>query len=54
MQSEETSKKQTEKHKNLPIVRNDNVEFSIDKADTDDLEALERAKAAEDRQLKNQ
>jgi hypothetical protein len=54
VQSEETSNQDTEKRKNLPIVRSDDVEFSKEAADTDDLEALERAEAAENRQLNNQ
>jgi hypothetical protein len=46
MQSEEKSKK-------LPIVRNEDVEFSSEKADGDDLEALQRADVADNRQTNN-
>lgn len=35
--------------KNLPIARNEDVEFSRELADEDDLEALARAEAADER-----
>jgi hypothetical protein len=58
MQSEEKSKSafqvQTERNKKLPMVRNEDVEFSSEKADADDLEALQRAAAADNRQIENQ
>lgn len=34
----------------LPIVKTQDVEFSIDEADEEDLEAMERAEAADKRQ----
>jgi hypothetical protein len=34
----------------LPIVKAQDVEFSIDEADEEDLEAMERAEAADKRQ----
>jgi hypothetical protein len=34
----------------LPIVKAQDVEFSMDEADAEDLEAMERAEAAEKRQ----
>ncbi len=34
----------------LPIVKAQDVEFSMDQADEEDLEAMERAEAAEKRQ----
>lgn len=36
--------------KEVPIVRNEDVEFSMEAADQEDLEALERMKAADRRQ----
>jgi hypothetical protein len=53
MPSEKSTEKKTEKRENLPIVMYDDVEFSADQADIDDLEALERAVAADNRQIKN-
>jgi hypothetical protein len=44
---------QSQKRKNLPIVRNEDVEFSTEKADFDDLEALQRADTADNRQINN-
>lgn len=38
--------------KDLPIAKNEDVEFSMDLADEDDLEALQRAKKADKRQEK--
>lgn len=45
-------KQHDEQHKNeqLPVSRNQDVEFSTENADEDDLEAIMRAKAAEQRQ----
>ncbi|MGN7380413.1 MULTISPECIES: YfhD family protein [unclassified Paenibacillus] len=40
---------QTMNDKNLPIARNEDVEFSRELADEDDLEALARAEAADER-----
>ncbi|WP_199624721.1 YfhD family protein [Paenibacillus alkalitolerans] len=37
-------------HRKLPIAKNEDVEFSRDLADADDLEAAERAEAADRRQ----
>jgi hypothetical protein len=54
MPSEKSTENKTEKRENLPIVMYDDVEFSADQADIDDLEALERAVAADNRQIKNQ
>jgi hypothetical protein len=54
MPSEKSSENNTEKRENLPIVMYDDVEFSADQADIDDLEALERAVAADNRQIMNQ
>jgi hypothetical protein len=53
MSSEQSNENNTEKRENLPIVMYDDVEFSADQADIDDLEALERAVAADNRQIKN-
>jgi hypothetical protein len=36
--------------KQLPIARNEDVEFQMELADEDDLEALERSHEADDRQ----
>ena len=36
--------------KQLPIVKNEDVEFAVEVADTDDFEAAERAQSAEYRQ----
>ncbi|WP_082927949.1 YfhD family protein [Paenibacillus oryzisoli] len=35
---------------NLPVAKQEDVEFSAEVADRDDFEAAERAKAADDRQ----
>lgn len=39
-----------QKSRRLPIVKAQDVEFSIDEADDEDMEALERAEAADKRQ----
>lgn len=38
------------RQKNLPIAKNEDVEFSRELADEDDMEALERMEAADSRQ----
>ncbi|WP_408635325.1 YfhD family protein [Paenibacillus selenitireducens] len=43
------NKDEQAKHQ-LPISKNEDVEFALEAADEDDLEALERAKAADARQ----
>jgi hypothetical protein len=53
MPSEKPTHNKAEKNENLPIVMYEDVEFSADQADIDDLEALERAVAADNRQIKN-
>lgn len=40
---------QANQNEDLPISRNEDVEFSMELADEDDLEALERAEAADRR-----
>lgn len=37
----------------IPIARNEDVEFSMDQADQEDLEALKRAEEADRRVLKS-
>ncbi|OXM86126.1 YfhD family protein [Paenibacillus rigui] len=37
-------------HRQLPIAKNEDVEFSSEAADNEDLEALERSKEADARQ----
>mgnify|MGYP002624393264 CR=1 FL=1 len=37
--------------KRMPIARNEDVEFSLEEADAEDLEALARMEAADRRQL---
>jgi hypothetical protein len=49
----DSSQEQSQRRKNLPIVRNEDVEFSSEKADFDDLEALQRADTADKRQINN-
>lgn len=39
-----------ETNKQLPINKSEDVEFSLDQADQEDLEALERSQKADDRQ----
>jgi hypothetical protein len=39
----------TKKNKKLPIAKNEDVEFSVELADREDREALQRAKAADKR-----
>ncbi|MEB3100710.1 YfhD family protein [Ferviditalea candida] len=46
-QHEETNRQQ---NNNLPVAKREDVEFSAEAADADDLEAVERAEAAEQRQ----
>ncbi|CAM3438192.1 YfhD family protein [Marinicrinis lubricantis] len=41
---------QDNQNQQLPIGKNEDVEFSIEAADEDDLEALKRAEAADARQ----
>jgi hypothetical protein len=36
-------------NKQLPVTHNEDVEFSLEAADEDDIEALERAESAEQR-----
>jgi len=45
-----TNREDQKKANNLPIAKNEDVEFSIDEADQADLEALARAEAADARQ----
>lgn len=46
-----TSYNKTEQHeRDLPIAKNEDVEFDMELADEDDLEALERMEAADKRQ----
>jgi hypothetical protein len=40
----------TKNAKSLPIAKNEDVEFCSEKADADDLEAVDRAHAADQRQ----
>jgi hypothetical protein len=42
--------KETNEGKKLPIAKNEDVEFSRERADQDDLEAVERMEAADQRQ----
>lgn len=44
------SHEEQQKNEELPVTRYQDVEFSTEKADEDDLEAVMRAKAAEQRQ----
>lgn len=44
------SDKEQENQKQLPINKVEDVEFSLDQADKEDLEALERSKQADKRQ----
>lgn len=37
-------------NKSLPVARSEDVEFSMEQADAEDLEALERMEAADKRQ----
>jgi len=39
-----------ETHSHLPIAKNEDVEFAVEQADENDLEAVLRAHAADDRQ----
>ncbi|MZQ81922.1 YfhD family protein [Paenibacillus sp. 5J-6] len=41
------------KHSQLPVAKNEDVEFAAEVADKDDFEAAERAKAADHRQEDN-
>jgi hypothetical protein len=43
-------KSQTNERKKLPVAKNEDVEFSMEKADADDMAALERMEAADKRQ----
>jgi hypothetical protein len=50
-----TSNEQTNNnHEQLPIAKNEDVEFSAELADEDDFEALERAEEADCRQQTNE
>ncbi|WP_438446202.1 YfhD family protein [Gorillibacterium sp. sgz5001074] len=42
--------KQMSERRKLPITRSEDVEFSMEQADEDDLEAMERMEAADKRQ----
>lgn len=42
-------KDSNQRSKKLPIAKNEDVEFSMELADEDDLEALERMRAADQR-----
>ena len=44
-----TMNEQAGEKEELPISKNEDVEFSMDQADADDLEALERMEAADRR-----
>jgi len=46
----ENKQNQNEMQKNLPINKIEDVEFSMDQADQDDMKALERSEQAERRQ----
>lgn len=41
--------KQSESNEQLPVARAEDVEFAADRADADDLEALERSEEADRR-----
>lgn len=45
-----SSQKQSERQKNLPVVTNEDVEFSSEAADNEDLEAQQRAARANSQQ----
>ncbi|GGI43520.1 hypothetical protein GCM10008018_02530 [Paenibacillus marchantiophytorum] len=44
---------QQEQQSQLPVVKNEDVEFAAESADQDDFEAAERAQAADHRQEDN-
>jgi len=46
---EDQRKRNSIQKKQLPITHNENVEFSMEAADEEDLEALQRADAADQR-----
>ena len=46
-QEKNTSQEKSQKSKNLPIAKNEDVEFSNEAADNEDIEALERAAEAD-------
>jgi hypothetical protein len=48
-----SAKQNQEKHSQLPVAKNEDVEFAAEVADRDDFEAAERAKAAGHRQEEN-
>ncbi|MDB5052240.1 MAG: YfhD-like protein [Bacilli bacterium] len=52
-QSQEKSRNQSQKE-NLPVAVNEDVEFSAEQADSQDVEAQARANAADQRQQTNQ
>jgi hypothetical protein len=52
-QSQEKSRNQSQKE-NLPVAVNEDVEFSEEKADSQDVQAQARANAADQRQQTNQ
>jgi hypothetical protein len=52
--SKGASKEQTQKQKNLPVVRNEDVEFSREAADSDDMNAQQRAARANNQQNNQQ
>jgi hypothetical protein len=45
-----SSQQQSERQKNLPIARNEDVEFSSEAADSEDIQAQQRAARANSRQ----
>ncbi|MFC6332048.1 YfhD family protein [Paenibacillus septentrionalis] len=47
-------KNQEQRHKNLPVNKVEDVEFSRELADQEDLEALERAEKADRRQQESE
>jgi hypothetical protein len=48
--SQENKGRNRQENQKLPIAKNQDVEFSMDLADEEDLKALERAEAADKRQ----
>lgn len=49
MESTRNSTRQSQSHQKLPIAKNEDVEFSLELADEDDLEAQGRAQQADQR-----
>jgi hypothetical protein len=48
--SKVSSQQQSERQKNLPIARNEDVEFSSETADSEDIQAQQRAARANSQQ----